>query len=403
MPGVLTQLPRQPKQLLRGQVSVPRSALTRITPESVSLDGLTRFWYDPSDAATCFQEPYGLTPAGDGAVVGLMLDKSQGLLLGPELVTNGSFTTDTDWTKGVGWAITGGKAVATAAQFPQGVVQTLALVDGGWYRVTFDVERTLGDISVGVGGGGGSIASPPLAASGSYAFYMRADTVGGAFSDLYARCAGAAFSGTIDNISCKRVYGNHLYQSTAAQKPLRTLSGGLWSLLWDGVDDGMVTSSFAWGSDEASVVAGLRKLSDAAIGTPVEFSADIQTNNGAWVMTAPATNGGASVGFYSKGTTLRQPSGAGLAAPISLVTTGLSKIGSDTISVRASRAVVATATADQGTGDYLTYPVYVGRRGGTTRPFSGHIYGLIGRSKLADGVTLRELEHYMGLKSGVPL
>ena len=32
---------------------------------------------------------------------------------GAELVTNGDFATDSDWTKGTGWSISGGKAIYT--------------------------------------------------------------------------------------------------------------------------------------------------------------------------------------------------------------------------------------------------------------------------------------------------
>ena len=35
---------------------------------------------------------------------------------GPELVTNGDFATDSDWTKGTGWNISGGKGNGTSAR-----------------------------------------------------------------------------------------------------------------------------------------------------------------------------------------------------------------------------------------------------------------------------------------------
>src|SRR5574343_719838 len=50
-------------------------------------------WYDPSDFSTMFQDSAGTTPVT--AVehpVGKILDKSKGLVLGPELVTNGNFS-----------------------------------------------------------------------------------------------------------------------------------------------------------------------------------------------------------------------------------------------------------------------------------------------------------------------
>ena len=56
--------------------------------------------YDPSDLSTMFQDSAGTTPVtAVGQPVGLRLDKSKGLVLGPELVTNGDFSAgSTGWT-----------------------------------------------------------------------------------------------------------------------------------------------------------------------------------------------------------------------------------------------------------------------------------------------------------------
>ena len=75
-------------------------------------------WYDPSDRATLFQDAAGTTPVtAVEQPVGLMLDKSKGLVLGPELVTNGDFSNGaTGWTLGSGWSVFGGKLTATSHQ-----------------------------------------------------------------------------------------------------------------------------------------------------------------------------------------------------------------------------------------------------------------------------------------------
>ena len=47
-------------------------------------------WYDPSDLTTLFQDTAGTTPVTTpGQTVALALDKSKGLVLGPELASNG--------------------------------------------------------------------------------------------------------------------------------------------------------------------------------------------------------------------------------------------------------------------------------------------------------------------------
>jgi hypothetical protein len=57
----------------------------------------------------------------------------------------------------------------------------------------------------------------------------------------------------------------------------------------------------------------------------------------------------------------------------------------------------ASSTADQGTGNYLTYPLYIGRRGGTSLPFSGHIYGLVVRfGANLDASTITQTETWVG-------
>ena len=68
---------------------------------------------------------------------------------GPELVTNGTFDTDSDWTKGTGWSISGGQAThvaGTASNFSQAVSYGSA---GTVYALSVDV--------VSISGGSGSI------------------------------------------------------------------------------------------------------------------------------------------------------------------------------------------------------------------------------------------------------
>ena len=62
-----------------------------------------------------------------------------------ETVTNGTFATDSDWTKGTGWSIAGGKAVAAAAGesilLSQSPAQSaVALVIGKKYRLTYTIS-----------------------------------------------------------------------------------------------------------------------------------------------------------------------------------------------------------------------------------------------------------------------
>ena len=98
-----------------------------------------------------------------GALVGDIADDAVGTLSYPvgnysaslssaEIVTNGAFATDSDWAKGTGWSITGGKAVAAIAaagsllsQTPNGSVA--GLVIGKKYRLTYTItDNTAGTV-----------------------------------------------------------------------------------------------------------------------------------------------------------------------------------------------------------------------------------------------------------------
>lgn len=59
--------------------------------------------------------------------------------LGPELLSNGGFDTDTVWTKGVGWTIATGVATAAAPGANSLLSQPLSLTTGALYFLTYSV------------------------------------------------------------------------------------------------------------------------------------------------------------------------------------------------------------------------------------------------------------------------
>ena len=56
---------------------------------------------------------------------------------GEELVVNGNFNTDSDWTKGTGWTISGGKAIGTNAT--GNLQQSISFTNGRVYKISFQV------------------------------------------------------------------------------------------------------------------------------------------------------------------------------------------------------------------------------------------------------------------------
>jgi hypothetical protein len=165
--------------------------------------------------ATLYQDTAGTTPVTTtGQSVGLMLDKSKGLVRGSELVTNGGFATDTDWTKGTGCTIVGGKAVMTAAT--GFFSQSLTGISLGLYEFTVVVDSvTSGILSFEMGGSTGNDFS--IVSAGTYVFRRY---WAGLDPTIYLNSKTDPVTAVIDSVSLKLVSGNHAVQATTANRPI---------------------------------------------------------------------------------------------------------------------------------------------------------------------------------------
>lgn len=191
--------------------------------------------------------------------------------------------------------------------------------------------------------------------------------------------------------------GNHATQATLAQRPIYNVNGsGLSYLLFDGSNDGMLTGTITPGIDKAQVFTGVRKLSDVASGTIIELSnAAGAANPGSLNIVGPNSAAATNYGFRSGGTVSVgiNSGGTAYAAPITNVLTMTGDIAGDRLIGRINGTQVNQSTADQGTGNYLAYPLYLGRRGGTTIPFNGQIFSMIvrfGAALSADQISATE-------------
>jgi hypothetical protein len=168
-----------------------------------------------------FQDSAGTTPVtAVEQPVGLLLDKSKGLALGSELVTNGDFSGgSTGWTKGADWTIASGTATLNTITINQTLYQTFSgIAVGKVYSVSLTVtSMTSGALQVGIG----TVTvgdCKTITAAGTYQFVLRC----GALADFFriVNLNNATTVATVDNISVKEIAGNHASQATSASRPI---------------------------------------------------------------------------------------------------------------------------------------------------------------------------------------
>lgn len=260
--------------------------------------------------------------------------------------------------------------------FDGGVTATISSAGSGWFRCIMTVTATAAAYFPAI----------RLVSTGTTQSYL-GDGTSGAF--LWG--AQLETGSTATN-----------YQKVVATTDV-TESGvsDLWHLVFDGSDDSLVTNAVDFSAtDEMTVIAGVRKLSDAARGTICELTATIASNNGAFHLTAPNA-ASATYAFESKGTSLTDAVASSVTAPITSVVSGASDISGDTNVIRVNGTQSDSDTGDQGTGNYSNSAIFIGRRNQATLPYTGHIYQLIVRGKTTPTGKLLEAERFVARKTGV--
>ncbi len=175
-----------------------------------------------------------------------------------------------------------------------------------------------------------------------------------------------------------------------------------YGLYYDGVDDFMVTPTITPGTDKVQVFAGVRKVSDAALGSVVGLAQNTLSFDGSFELLTKSDPTyrylWSSRGTVPKNAFTNNPA---YEAPVSNVLTGLGDISGDRATLRINGTQVAQATTDQGTGNYLAYPAYFGRRGGTQSPFIGYTFREIGRfGPNLDAMAISNTEKWINQATG---
>jgi hypothetical protein len=193
------------------------------------------------------------------------LDKRLGLAQ-VELITpvaNRDFSSDTGfWTKEEGTiTIGGGSCNFAATSFNFGLSKPLLLTSGKYYVVTFTVTSlSAGSFGIYLGGNQGTARN----ALGTYTERIQCG-VGNQTLTFLSKTAGT--TGSIDNVSCQEITGNHVLQATGGSRPEYDVISGISSDFTDGTDDSYATSSFVAGTltNNMDVFLALKRTSAAGV------------------------------------------------------------------------------------------------------------------------------------------
>jgi hypothetical protein len=154
--------------------------------------------------------------------------------LGTEKVTNGSFATDTDWTKGTGWSYSSpNQNMVHTPGNTASLSQNVSAVAGELYACTFYISgRTAGIAAPRVGGTSGQ----SISGNTSSTQYLLATTTGNLeiVPDTY-------FDGTVDNVSVKKVTAGQ-FSGTYIKDSVGGVSAQ--------IDDSIVSTSTTYSSNK---------------------------------------------------------------------------------------------------------------------------------------------------------
>jgi hypothetical protein len=319
----------------------------QFSPALLFAAGEQGVWYDPSDFSTMFQDSAGTTPVtAVEQPVGRILDKS------------GRGNTATQATSASRPVLSArvNELLATATLATQNVTTRAAT-----YTLAFSGTGTVTASGTNVG----------VYSAGSNSLVCTAGT-------LTLTVSGSVTSADL-RVTNTGV-GLPAYQRVTTSTDYDT-TGFPYYLRFDGTDDSMATATFTPGTDKVQLFAGVRKSVDSGVNAALaETSVSGGTNFGSVTVWAPDFTG--AYFFRARG---NDPVGVGASspasypAPITNVLSGLGDIAGDSMLLRVNGVQVGSNSADQGTTNFLAYPLYIGRRGGTTLPFNGNLYSLIVR------------------------
>ena len=212
-------------------------------------------WFDPEDLSTMFQDAAGTVPVtAVGQPVGLVLDKSQGLMLGLELQPSGDFYGFSSRQTDISYNSSG----FTTTIAGRGVVKQM-LVVGRFYEIsinatsttTFSVNTTDSFLP--------TMRTELRVGNGTTKFLATSEFI-------YIRNYDVGTT-TINLLTIRELYGNHATQPITASRPTLIYENGMYGLQFDGIDDYLnlpYMGLYAGGA--CSVVAAVDSVAQATDG-----------------------------------------------------------------------------------------------------------------------------------------
>jgi hypothetical protein len=378
-------------------------------------------WYDPSDMSTLFQDALGVTQVtAAGQTVGLMLDKSQGLVLGPEVarqtLESGWDNADPRWTysaNSVSWAGGGGansnaSKVFLDSSYRDKFVEVTWTISG--WSGTGDGGLSNGNISSLPGGAIGEITTTRI---GNGTYTVRGYWRGSGNADRWLGLLGRgshSYTLTIDSV--RELPGNHASQATSTKRPLLQSDGTHWWLKGDGIDDFMQTGNIdLTGTDKLSVFAGVMRNSADAFRELINFAGDPNTIAGSFDLALPLGTGvNQSSRVFMRGTSASGgnsfPASALSAPSVLSATYNLAGSTYPTLSTLRSNSIAQTGAAlglaSLG-GSFANAPLWLFSRGGTGIYGTANLYPLIIVPRLTTTEETEATEKWVAERTGVTL
>ncbi|MBT7929560.1 LamG domain-containing protein [Candidatus Peregrinibacteria bacterium] len=286
---------------------------------------------------------------------GIIGNRLEGDIVGSDLITNGGFDTDSDWTKGTGWTIVDGKAVSTAST--ANLVQDDSVIsEDKTYIVTYTISDYAGG-SVRVELGNDSAAGVERSSNGTFTEVLVASAA--EFIQFDGR---TAFTGKIDNVSVHEIIPAVTNTSVVSVR-----DGSIRANYYNGSTSKLDCGNYDDLTGEKSILAWVKPYSGGGNGAGRIFS-----NGKLEIIIAPSSLDGTNVyGLTSAGGGAWAETADNVITFFKWVLLGFSRESDGTTNVYLNGVLSGSADQASGTVAAGTTNILIGDRDADDRGFLG--------------------------------